>query len=146
MGISDKIEQFIHELLKNEDDWLELKRNEMAQIFECVPSQINYVIQTRFNPEKGYMVESRRGGGGFIRIKKVCNDENVFELLNGMSSIGSGDAASMIKELYKNNKITAREADIMFSALSDKSLSKVDNKNVVRSDILKSMILALLNN
>ena len=63
MGISDKIEAFILELMKQEqEDWLKIQRNELAQIFGCVPSQINYVISTRFNPERGYMVESKRGG------------------------------------------------------------------------------------
>ena len=65
MALSDKIESFIIELLKDEDaNWLEIGRNELAGIFNCVPSQINYVISTRFSPEKGYYVESRRGGGG----------------------------------------------------------------------------------
>ena len=61
MGLSDRIEAFITELLKDEDDWLNLKRNELAEVFNCVPSQINYVISTRFNRDRGYVVESRRG-------------------------------------------------------------------------------------
>ncbi|MBQ7985636.1 MAG: CtsR family transcriptional regulator, partial [Clostridia bacterium] len=64
MGISDRIESFIIELMKDEAEYAEFGRNELAQIFGCVPSQINYVISTRFNPEKGYTVESQRGGGG----------------------------------------------------------------------------------
>ena len=66
MGISDKIESFILELLKEDDDWLEIGRNELASVFNCVPSQINYVISTRFNQDRGYIVESRRGGGGYL--------------------------------------------------------------------------------
>ena len=75
MGVSDKIESFITELLKNEDDeWLELRRNELATFFNCVPSQINYVISTRFNPEHGFVVESRRGGGGYLRIRRISEN------------------------------------------------------------------------
>ena len=76
MGMSDKIDAFINELLKDDtDEWLELKRNELASIFGCVPSQINYVISTRFNPEHGYIVVSRRGGGGYLRIKQVKHED-----------------------------------------------------------------------
>lgn len=75
MAMSDKIESFIIELLKDYDsDWLELGRNELAGIFNCVPSQINYVLSTRFTPEKGYEVESRRGGGGYIKIRRGQRD------------------------------------------------------------------------
>ena len=72
MRMSDKIESFILELLKQEkDDWLRIQRNELAEIFGCVPSQINYVLQTRFSPERGYIVDSQRGGGGCVRIRRV---------------------------------------------------------------------------
>ena len=80
MGISDKIEAFIMELMK--EDYAEFGRNELADIFGCVPSQINYVISTRFNPEKGYSVESRRGGGGYIKIRRVA--------LGGLGDVISG--------------------------------------------------------
>ncbi len=69
--MSDIIEDFIKDLLKDEDDFVEIQRNELAEQFNCVPSQINYVIQTRFKPSQGYYVESKRGGGGHIRIKKI---------------------------------------------------------------------------
>ncbi len=71
MRMSDIIEDFIKDLLKDEDDFVEIQRNELAEQFNCVPSQINYVIQTRFKPSQGYYVESKRGGGGHIRIKKI---------------------------------------------------------------------------
>ena len=71
MRISDIIEDFIKDLLEESDDSVEIKRNELAEHFHCVPSQINYVISTRFKPSQGYYVESKRGGGGNIKIKKV---------------------------------------------------------------------------
>ena len=71
MHLSNSIEEFLNELLRGEDGIIEIKRNELAEHLGCVPSQINYVIQTRFTKERGYTVESRRGGGGFIRITKI---------------------------------------------------------------------------
>lgn len=73
MGISDLIAGFINDTLQ-EDGTAELQRSELASRFNCVPSQINYVISTRFSPERGYIVESRRGGGGYIRIRRVRMD------------------------------------------------------------------------
>ena len=81
MGLSDKIEAFITELLKEDSsEWLELRRNELASIFGCAPSQINYVISTRFSPEHGYIVESRRGGGGYLKIKQLLLFLSYFHL------------------------------------------------------------------
>ena len=71
MRMSDMIEEFIKELFSEEDSIVEIQRNDLAQQFNCVPSQINYVIQTRFKPSQGYYVESRRGGGGNIKIRKI---------------------------------------------------------------------------
>ena len=71
MRMSDMIEEFIKELFEEEESIIEIQRNDLAQQFNCVPSQINYVIETRFKPSQGYYVESRRGGGGYIKIKKV---------------------------------------------------------------------------
>ena len=74
MGITDMIASFIHDALEEADGVLELQRSDLAQRFNCVPSQINYVMSTRFSPERGYIVESRRGGGGYIRISRVQVD------------------------------------------------------------------------
>ena len=71
MRLSDTIESFIKEMMRQEEQGVELKRNELAEYFGCAPSQINYVLSTRFTPDAGYMVESRRGGGGYIRIVQV---------------------------------------------------------------------------
>ena len=71
MRLSELIEAYIKELMEDNDDFVEFGRNELAEHFNCVPSQINYVIQTRFSPERGYYVESRRGGGGNIKIKRI---------------------------------------------------------------------------
>ncbi len=144
MGISDKIEAFIIELLKDEDDYAEFGRNELADIFGCVPSQINYVISTRFSPERGYIVESRRGGGGYIKIKRSALS-GVSEII---SSIGStcdyGRAKSIIAYLLKQDLIGTDGANILISAISDNSLIvKNPEKDILRANILKNVICNL---
>ena len=94
MGISDVIASFIQSALEETDGVLELQRSDLAQRFNCVPSQINYVMSTRFSPEHGYIVESRRGGNGYIRITRVRTDRKTL-LMHVINSIGDElDAAS----------------------------------------------------
>lgn len=139
MGMSDKIESFILELMKQEqDDWLKIQRNELAQIFGCVPSQINYVISTRFNPERGYMVESRRGGGGCVRIRRVPQ-EGLAAVYIG-SDLNERDAMLLVERLKSANSISGGEAAIMQTALSNKSLEASKERDRVRADILKNML------
>lgn len=146
MGLSDKIETFIIELLKNEDnEWLELRRNELASVFNCVPSQINYVISTRFNPQNGYVVESKRGGGGYLRIKRIQTNGNLI-YINAIQSIGESidlpSANSILGYLSQNNAITKSEYKLMLSAVSDRALCiSQPAKNVIRANILKNMIM-----
>ena len=135
MGISDKIEAFILELMKREEDeYLKIQRNELAEVFGCVPSQINYVISTRFSPERGYVVLSRRGGGGCVMIRRA--DSNT-DIGNEMSE---REAYALIKNLYENGKITHREAKIIQTALSEASLFNAINKDKTRADVLKNML------
>ncbi|MBQ3427061.1 MAG: CtsR family transcriptional regulator [Clostridia bacterium] len=115
MGMSDKIEAFIIELLRQEnEDWLKIQRNELAELFGCVPSQINYVISTRFGPDKGYIVESRRGGGGCVRIKKAESGRR-------MTADG---AREFINKLLTGGRLTAREAAILQMLITDEMLGK----------------------
>lgn len=112
MGISDKIEAFILELMKQEEEnILKIQRNELAQIFGCVPSQINYVISTRFNPEHGYVVTSRRGGGGCVVIRKVARDDDIG------STMTIGQCYDLISVLAMRGEITVRECEIMKAAV-----------------------------
>ena len=135
MGISDKIEAFILELMKQEEEQtLKIQRNELADVFGCVPSQINYVISTRFCPERGYAVTSRRGGGGYVVIQRIDNSNEIND------EISENDAYRYIKRLYNTSKITSRESSIMQNAVSDMALYRAENKNRVRADILKSMM------
>jgi transcriptional regulator CtsR len=148
MGISDKIETFIIELLKEEkeDSWIELKRNELASFFNCVPSQINYVISTRFNPEHGFIVESKRGGGGYVRIRRLENgSEN--PISQAAAAIGSSlsypDAKAYISRLAQSGVLKSTEAAIMLSGISDNALTiPQPDKDRIRAEILKNMLLA----
>lgn len=148
-NLSDIIEDFIKELLEaNNFRAIEIQRNLLAQQFDCSPSQINYVLTTRFNNDRGYIVESRRGGGGYIRIFKVKSSmENELErILNDSigDSITLNKAFDLLYALSERSVISYRELKIMQSALSDRALSNVpyDDRNKIRADLLKEMILS----
>lgn len=143
MGISDRIEAFIVELLKDDtDEWLELKRNELANIFGCVPSQINYVISTRFNPEHGYIVESRRGGGGYLRIKQVSYDELITQTVQLIgNSIDEKTARAYLTNLIRRGVLDNKTASIIFSGISDSALTiEQPTKDRLRASIFKNML------
>jgi len=127
---------------------IEIQRNELANYFKCVPSQINYVIDTRFTAERGYIVESRRGGGGYIKIKKVnINKSNyLMHILNSIGdSITQQTAEAFIKNFYDYDAINEREAKIMMVAVSDKVLSVPQpERDRIRASILKNMIVNLI--
>lgn len=113
MGKSDKIEAFILELIKREEDeWTKIQRNELAQIFNCVPSQINYVISTRFSPERGYTVETRRGGGGYVLIRR-SNSRGVVD-----ESITQQQCIDLLNGLLQRDLITKREGQMIVSMVS----------------------------
>ena len=146
LKISDIIEGFICDML-DDASTVELKRNELAEHFNCVPSQINYVISTRFTTERGYIVESRRGGGGHIKITRVELDGNE-RITHGINNIGSSldvlTLDSIINTLYANNIINITEAQLIKAACSNNSLAPAgDNntKNKLRANIFKNMLL-----
>ncbi len=143
MGMSDRIEAFITELLKDEDDWLELRRNELASVFGCVPSQINYVISTRFNRDKGYAVESRRGGGGYLKIRRISTVSSVInDLINAVgSSLTCQDSVYYVSQLLELNIINEKEARIILGAVSEEALKDSDE---IRARVFKEMIKELV--
>lgn len=147
--LSDIIEQFIKNMLEdNKGEELQIQRNELANYFSCAPSQINYVLTTRFTTEKGYIIESRRGGGGYIVIRQVRynNHKNLSELINEKigDSITFDSAMALIYGLNESEIITEREAAIMKAAVNDRNLNFADNKNMLRAELLRSMILVVL--
>lgn len=150
MGLTNMIEIFLKELLDENDGQLEIRRNELANQFDCAPSQINYVLSTRFSPHKGYYIESRRGGSGFIRIVKLSfeEDQSLEELIydNIEDSITKDQALHLIQPLLEEKKITEREYLLISHAISNQALEKVriEDRNTLRADILKTMLLAFV--
>ena len=149
--LSDIIESFIKQIISDAEGVAEIQRNELASRFNCVPSQINYVISTRFTNDRGYYVESRRGGGGFIRISRVnvsAGDISVY-LMHIISAIGERigqqDADAFIMNFVDYNLIKPREAGIMRAAVSDKILLSIPRpgRDALRADILKNMLTVL---
>ena len=146
MRMSDIIEEFIKELFDNEDI-IEIQRNELAEQFNCVPSQINYVISTRFKPSQGYYVESKRGGGGHITIKKVNNTKSdyIMHIINNIGAeISSNEVDVLISDFLTYNILNTKEAKLLKVATSDNVL-QLDKKikDKVRARILKNMLLNL---
>ena len=145
MGISDMIEEFIKDLFDEQNEAIEIQRNELAEHFNCVPSQINYVISTRFKPSQGYYVESQRGGGGHILIKKVTNTKEDY-ILHIISNIGNELTANevdiLISDFLTYNIITAKEAKLLKVATSDNVLNvNKEIKDKLRARIFKNMLL-----
>ena len=150
MRLSDSIEQFIKELLNEEATEVELKRNELAEYFGCAPSQINYVLATRFSPDHGYLTESRRGGGGYIRIVRVvqAGSQRLMYLVNDRigDSLGAEECLRLISPLKEQRSVTADEAALMASAVSTRALSvPVPDalKDAMRAKMMKSMLMTI---
>ncbi|MDO5377345.1 MAG: CtsR family transcriptional regulator [Clostridia bacterium] len=146
--LSDSIEDFIKALLDEENTQIELRRNELAEHFQCAPSQINYVLATRFTPDHGYVIESRRGGGGYIRIVRLASTSRE-ELLQSLyqrigMSISSSDAAKIVDHLKNEKIVTPDEANLMLAALSPQAVPlPLSMKDALCAGTLRSMILSL---
>ena len=142
------IEEYLKRAL-SENGLIEIRRNELANRFDCVPSQINYVINTRFTMQHGYAVESKRGGGGYIRIIKVQVNDNA-EMLERMTQIIGNRvslkvAHAIIQTLYEHDYMTRREAQMMLAAVDEKNYTGrqvLDEQ--LRANILLSMIQLLI--
>ncbi len=146
MGVSDMIADFIEGLLQGETT-AELQRSELANRFGCVPSQINYVISTRFSPERGYVVESRRGGGGYIRIRRVQTDPKLL-LMHTVNAVGDAidlrSAAALLQNCVAAGVLQENAARLMLAAVGDAALRPLDppGRNLLRASILKQLLLA----
>ncbi|NLJ79014.1 MAG: CtsR family transcriptional regulator [Tissierellia bacterium] len=149
-GLSNIIENFIKQMLEEtESGIIEIGRNNLAEQFGCAPSQINYVLSTRFTPYKGYYIESRRGGGGYIKIVKVGigEDEAMEELIVDTigDSITKGKAYHIVESLIEEKVISKREGRLMVASIEDMALRGIaGGKNRVRADILRNMLLVLM--
>jgi transcriptional regulator CtsR len=150
-SISDIIERYLKSILnESENGVIEIKRSELADLFQCVPSQINYVISTRFTIEKGYIVESKRGGGGFIRIQKVRykNRRQIFEEM--LEKIGDAipqlAAEHVISHLLEKKLMTQREAVLMQRLIARETLQlPVRVRDQIRAKMMRILITTLFS-
>lgn len=150
MNLVDMIERYIkEEVEKCENDILEVRRSDLAELFSCVPSQINYVISTRFAPEMGFYVETRRGGGGYIRIKKVAayQDDIIADIFDKIGNKMSQSVVDIyLKALLDYNVIDKNIAVVIKVATSDKALSNLnyEDRDITRANIFKNVILNVI--
>ena len=147
MGISDLIASFLQESLEEaENGVLEVQRSDLAQRFNCVPSQINYVMSTRFSPERGYIVESRRGGNGYIRITRVQIDHQTL-LMHVINSLGDEadmpSARAILSNLVQSGALEENMGRALLTAVGDKALAAVpkEKRDCVRAAILKQVLI-----
>ena len=147
VGISDLIASFLQEGLEEaENGVLEVQRSDLAQRFNCVPSQINYVMSTRFSPERGYIVESRRGGNGYIRITRVQVDRQTL-LMHVINSLGSqvdlASARAILSNLVHAGALEKNLGQTLLAAVDDKALAAVprETRDQVRADIMKQVLI-----
>jgi len=151
MAVSDSIARFILELLDREDGFAELQRGVLAQQFDCVPSQINYVISTRFSPERGFLVESRRGGGGYIRISRVRPEPGRL-LMHTVNAVGGEldlpTALAFVQNALDGGALTAESARLILAAIGNNALRPLgpEERDAVRANIFKQMLIYLIAN
>ena len=150
MATSDLIARFILEMLEDSDGSAELQRSVLADRFGCVPSQINYVISTRFSPERGYVVESRRGGGGYIRISRVRTSPSqiVMHTVNAVGdTLDLPTAQALLDNILSTGALDRKTAGLILAAVGNNALRPVPlmYRDVVRASIFKYMLIATIS-
>ena len=151
MATSDLIARFIMDVLDDSDGSAELQRSVLAEQFNCVPSQINYVISTRFSPERGYIVESRRGGGGYIRISRVRVNSPRQLIMHTVNSVGEEldlqTAAAFLSNAVGASALTEEAARLILAGIGDNALRPVPvrYRDSVRASIFKHMLLQTIS-
>ena len=148
MSLVRQIEGYLKELLGNRD-YIEVQRNELAEIFNCVPSQINYVLSTRFTPAHGYLVESRRGGGGYIRIRRIQYRPQMSPLMHVVNTIGDtlvpATAQAILDNLRYQKLLSPEAARLIGSAVSDQAYRDipVEQRDRLRAALMKQMLTTI---
>ncbi|MFD1318930.1 CtsR family transcriptional regulator [Loigolactobacillus zhaoyuanensis] len=145
-NISDIIEAYLKQILA-ESERIEIKRSEIAELFNCVPSQINYVIKTRFTIQRGYLVQSKRGGGGYIRIEKVklLDDRDMLDTMIQLigEQINQRDALALVQKLYDDQVIERKEANLVLAATSHETLAVADRN--LEEQLRAHILIGILN-
>ena len=146
MRMSDIVAEYIMNMLDESDGKAEIKRNELANLLGCVPSQINYVITSRFTPEQGYIVESRRGGGGYIKIRRVTVGRRpaIMHIVNSIGAkLTESEAEIMLKNLVVRDIIPRYDGVLIMSALSERAYASIEPsaRDSVRAAVFKNMLI-----
>ncbi len=146
-NVSDIIEQFILQTM-GEDNTIEISRNSLADYFSCAPSQINYVLETRFTLDRGFSKESKRGGGGFIKISKIDTQADglaVMVLENVGTELTSKRMNQILLRLTQEKVISKKEMNIVKIALSDEALNEpIMLKDKLRAKAFKCVLIELM--
>jgi len=147
---AEDIERYILKIIEmSENDTVELQRTDLSYRFSCVPSQINYVLNTRFTTSRGYIVESRRGGGGYLRIVKlpISREDDILRLIADSEGqeLSETAAAGLIGRLVEEEVLTPREGRLMEAVLKNSALEQTRQyRDLVRMDLVRALILAIL--
>ncbi|MBM7707486.1 CtsR family transcriptional regulator [Chryseomicrobium aureum] len=150
-NISDIIEGYLKSIIESTNQGqIEIKRNEVAEKFQCVPSQINYVINTRFTVDRGYIVESKRGGGGYIRIFRLEATEQTDVIRDMLDALENGASESMVEDMVYRlldlDMISKREAKLIVAACARSTLSvPLPLRDQLRGRVAQAMLLTLLH-
>ncbi|MBM7624992.1 CtsR family transcriptional regulator [Sporohalobacter salinus] len=149
-SLSDRIEYYLKNLLTEAEtqNIIKIQRNKVAEKFNCVPSQINYVLKTRFNMSSGYVVESQRGGGGYVKIIKIDHDSKLEILKLMLNKIGNGisqqNANNIIQRLYEEEVLTKREKELLKTILHRQNLNvNLPDRDILRANMLSSVLQVL---
>lgn len=151
MRMSDLVAQYIKDILERQDGEAEIRRNELATALGCVPSHINYVITSRFTPEQGYIVESQRGGGGYIRITRINTTPGgaIMHIVNSIgNSLDKATAEIMLDNMMSRGIIDMKTAKLIAAAIGERAYLSVPQhyRDAIRATVFKNMLLALLSN
>lgn len=150
MRMSDLVAQYIMDVLEQQNGEAEIRRNELASTLGCVPSQINYVITSRFTPEQGYIVESRRGGGGYIRITRIKTTRSgaIMHIINSIGkTLDKATAEIMLDNMLRTGVIDSQTARLIASAAGERAYLSVppQYRDSLRAAVFKNMLLTLLD-
>lgn len=148
-SLADEIERYIKKMIEDSRQRaIRLNRSQLAQMFDCVPSQINYVLSTRFSTERGYYVESRRGGGGYVLIARlsISNNEDVLELINSIpKQVSQREGNDLIQNLYEEGILSKREAMLMAAVTQgDTLIIPAPEGDMLRASVIRAMLQTVL--
>jgi len=149
MSLADLIEKYIKQQIhRSENQAIALSRAELAELFRCVPSQINYVLATRFTLERGYLIESRRGGGGYIRIARVTKADRLSMaerlVLEIGGQISESEADQFLASFHELGVLTRQQVRVIRAILQRETAQIAQGKATLRASLLRSLVMLVM--